>query len=270
MRKRHGLVAAVATVAVTASIAPSADAKIVPVKRTSKGATALARAIAVKPRLVKRAIWSTVPPRGVPGAVSTTSMARFPRVGRSFGILSTGDARFAHRKNSRPNTGRANLGPLIRGGRDVAILRIYVRVPKNASCLSVRFRFLSEEYPEFVKDIFNDTFIAELDSSTWDASGPSDPTVTSPDNFATTADGRPIRVNATGDTAVAPSRARGTTYDAATRLLRASTSLTPGTHSLYLSIFDQGDRQYDSAVFLDKLTIDRRHPCTSGAVVEGK
>ena len=59
---------------------------------------------------------------------------------------------------------------------------------------------------------------------------------------------------------------RGTTYDAATRILRASTRVNPGRHILYLSIFDQGDRDYDSAVFLDRLTIDRRSPCKSGAV----
>ena len=40
--------------------------------------------------------------------------------------------------------------------------------------------------------------------------------------------------------------------------LRASTRITPGIHSLFLSIFDQGDREYDSAVFVDQLTIDHR------------
>jgi len=250
--------------------APAADAKIVPVKHTTKGATAFARAIAVKPTQVQRAIWSVVPPKGVPAAIATTPLARFPRAGKTYGILSDGDARYAARKNTSPDTGRADLGPLIRGARDVTILRVYLRVPKHVSCLSVRFRFLSEEYPEFVHDIFNDAFIAELDNSTWDASGSSDPTISSPDNFAKTASGLPIRVNATGDTAVSPRWSKGTTYDAATRLLRASTPITPGRHSLYLSIFDQGDRQYDSAAFVDKLTLDNRSHCESGAVVEGK
>jgi hypothetical protein len=266
--KRHLPACAALSIAVGVA-APTAAASIVPVQRTSKGATALARAIAAKPRQVKRAIWSVVPPRGAPGAIATTPLAHFPRTGKTYGILSTGDARFAARKNKSSSTGRADLGPLIRGARDVSILRIYVRVPQNATCLSVRFRFLSEEYPEFVHDIYNDSFIAEVDRSSWDASGSADPTVTSPYNIAQTAGGFPIRVNSTGDTAVSPQRARGTTYDAATRLLRASTTVTPGVHSLYLSIFDQGDRQYDSAVFLDRLTLDRRHPCTSGAVVEG-
>ena len=269
--KRHPCAAA-AALTVAAALVPASPslANIVPVKRTARGATHLADAIAAKPSQVKRAIWSVVPPRGNPGAVATTRLTRFPRAGGSYGILTNGNAKLASTKNKHGDTSTANLGPLIRGARDVAILRIYLRVPKNANCLSVRFRFLSEEYPEFVHDIFNDAFIAELDRSTWDASGSTDPTISSPDNFAVTASGLPIRVNATGDTAVSARRARGTTYDAATRLLRASTPVTRGGHSLYLSIFDQGDRQYDSAVFLDKLTLDRLSPCKSGAVVEGQ
>ena len=61
-------------------------------------------------------------------------------------------------------------------------------------------------------------------------------------------------------------RAKGTTYDGATRVLRASTPIRRGSRTLYLSIFDQGDRQYDSAVFLDRLELDDRSPCESGAV----
>lgn len=59
-------------------------------------------------------------------------------------------------------------------------------------------------------------------------------------------------------------RAKGTTYDGATRLLRASTRITPGRHHLYLSIFDQGDRSYDSAVFLDQLVVGQRQACRTG------
>lgn len=58
--------------------------------------------------------------------------------------------------------------------------------------------------------------------------------------------------------------ARGTTYGGATRILRASPPITPGVHSLFLSIFDQGDRGYDSAAFIDNLTINRQAPCKSG------
>jgi len=61
--------------------------------------------------------------------------------------------------------------------------------------------------------------------------------------------------------------ANGTTYGGATPILRASTPITPGVHSLFLSIFDQGDRGFDSAAFIDNLTIDKHAPCTSGISV---
>ena len=51
-------------------------------------------------------------------------------------------------------------------------------------------------------------------------------------------------------------------------MLRASTKVTPGAHRLYLSMFDQGDRIYDSAVLLDNLRANRRTPCKSGLAVE--
>ena len=73
-------------------------------------------------------------------------------------------------------------------------------------------------------------------------------------------------MNAVGDARVSARRAKGTTYDAATRLLRASTRVKPGGHKLYLSLFDQGDRQYDSAVFVDGLSFRRSASCQNGAV----
>lgn len=233
-----------------------------------RAATRLARAIADDPKVVRRAVFSALPPRGNPAAVSSTPLAGFPISGKTYGILSSGNALFADGKNDEPDKGAANLGPLIRGARDVTILRVYLRVPKGANCLAVRFRFLSEEFPEFVKDEFNDAFIAELDKSTWQASGAADPRIVAPDNFAVDGKGNPIRVNAVGPASVAKSRAKGTTYDAATRRLRASTRIKPGRHSLYLSIFDQGDRDYDSAVFLDRLTLKKSGSCASGVVID--
>ena len=58
----------------------------------------------------------------------------------------------------------------VRGARDVTIMRIRVHVPQGANCLSFRFKFLSEEFPEFVGSEFNDAFIAEVGHSpTWSA-----------------------------------------------------------------------------------------------------
>ena len=68
--------------------------------------------------------------------------------------------------------------------------------------------------------------------------------------------------------------AQGTTYDGATPALTAATPISPGMHSIYLSIFDQGDGVYDSAVFLDNLRFGRvaevDRDCRPGADVARK
>ena len=256
-------------VAVTLVGGPIAEARITPTN-TRNSATALARAMAADSDQVSRAFFSLVPPRGNPAAVSTTRFNAFPRDGRSFAILSTGNTVRANRRNTSRFTGSANLGPLVRGARDVVIMRIDLRVPRDANCLSFTFRFLSEEFPEFVDDLFNDAFIAELGESEWDAgrSESQDPGVFSPRNFAVDSAGRPIRVNRVGDTSMSARAARGTTYDGGTRLLRASSPIASGRRTLYLSIFDQGDRDYDSTVLLDDLTLTDNASCQTGVVID--
>ena len=83
---------------------------------------------------------------------------------------------------------------------------------------------------------------------------------------AKTRDGKLVSVNGTGIARVSRAAAKGTTYDAATGKLRASTRVTPGPKILNLSIFDQGDRQYDSAVFVDRLLVRHAAKCRSGLV----
>ncbi len=257
-------ITAAATLAAGFAAAAPASAKIVEYP-LNPSATPVARAMTRDPTLVRRAVFSALPPSSKPAAVSTTRLAGFPTHGSSFAILSTGNARRAASPNNAPDTGSESRGPSIRGARDVVIMRIDLRIPSGANCLSFDFRFLSEEFPEFVKDIFNDAFIAELGISNWDASGKENPTVTAPNNFAQDTKGNPIRVNAVGDSTVTAGQAKGTTYDGATRRLRASTRVKPGNRRLYLSIFDQGDRLYDSAVFLDNLRASRASSCQTGA-----
>ncbi len=206
------------------------------------------------------------PPEGRPTAVSDTKVAKFPRKGNRFAILSTGDATAALKRDNSGRRSANNRGPVIRGVRDLVMLRVRFRVPENRNCLSFTFKFLSEEFPEFKNSVFNDAFLAEIDRSVWD-SPRDDPGVNSaPRNFARDAEGNRISVNAVGAARVKRAYAKGTTYDAATRTLKARTPITPGRHSLFLSIFDQGDRQYDSTVFIDRLRITRNGNCTSGVV----
>jgi hypothetical protein len=143
-------------------------------------------------------------------------------------------------------------------------MKVDLSVPVDANCVTVEFRFLSEEFPEFIGTEFNDAFIAELDTTSWTTSGSN---ITAPDNFAFDPSGNVISINAAGVTSVEADEADGTTYDGATPILAASTPITAGAHSLYLSIFDQGDHFYDSAVFVDNLTLSEAAPgaCITGA-----
>ncbi|MEX0971634.1 MAG: choice-of-anchor L domain-containing protein [Solirubrobacterales bacterium] len=242
--------------------------RIASVSRSDAGATHLARAIFEgNGRQFVRAKFVTTPPGNGPVAISTKSLSGFPSRGGSFAILSTGCSRYADKRNWGGATGCAGGGPKVRGARDATIWRIRVKVPRGANCLSFRFKFLSEEFPEFVGSQFNDAFIAELDHSpNWTTNGNRDPVIEAPRNFATTRDGNLISVNGTRNARVSRAAARGTTYDAATGKLRASTPVRPGSRLLYLSIFDQGDRQWDSTVFVDRLNVRKAKRCQSGVV----
>lgn len=261
------LVFAISAIAALAVSVPSALAEITP----TRDAMALAQAIADRAGIVTGASFVHIPPSGDPTAISTTALGEFPTSGDSYVILSSGNAAIADFPDTAGDSGTENAPvgtPPVRGARDVTTLKIDLDVPQNVSCLSLRFRFYSEEFPEWVGDEFNDAFIAELDQTTWDASGGASPTISAPDNFAFDTRGNPVTVNGIGDPAVAPAFSSGTTYDAASRRLRASTPVTPGPHSLYLTIFDQGDRIYDSAVFVDRLQLSNLNPCTRGAAAD--
>ncbi|MGI8558417.1 MAG: choice-of-anchor L domain-containing protein [Solirubrobacteraceae bacterium] len=261
-----GSVIALTALGVAGAALAGSKGKITFVRRSTAGATQLARSIFEGNSHLVQARFVAIPPDNDPVATSTKSLAGFPRHGKSYAILTTGCAHLASNPNNAPDSGCLDAGPILRGARDVTILRIRLQVPKGSNCLSFRFRYLSEEFPEFVGSIYNDAFIAELDHSNWDASGTTSPTIHAPRNFATTGNGGLISVNAAGVARVSAKNAKGTTYDGATRVLRASTPVTSGQHRLYLSIFDQGDRNYDSAVFIDHLTLTHHsgNGCHSG------
>jgi hypothetical protein len=231
------------------------------------GATALeiANGIAEDPSQVTGASFDELPPSGTPKALSSTALADFPTDGADYGLLTTGDATLANDPNSAGNSGVDDGGGNIRGDTDfdVTVLKVDLNVPVDANCVTIEFRFLSEEFPEYVGQIYNDAFIAELDTTTWTTSG-SD--ITAPDNFAFDPEGNVVSINAAGATSMTAGQANGTTYDGATPILAASTPVTAGAHSLYLSIFDQGDPILDSAVFLDNLTLSE---AAAGACVPG-
>jgi uncharacterized repeat protein (TIGR01451 family) len=231
-----------------------AQAAITPVPNNGAGATAIANAISSTPGTVTSASFAAAPPNGTPNGTANAPLSFFPTAGSTFGILTTGNVNLADDPNSAPNSGADDGGGNVRGNTDfdVSILRLGIDVPPTANCLSFNFAFYSDEFPEYVNTQYNDAFIAELDTSNWTTSGS---TIMAPNNFAFDPSNNVISINSTGNTAMNAANAAGTTYDGATPLLSAATQVTPGAHTLYLSIFDQGDRVLDSATFLDDLRV---------------
>ena len=227
----------------------------------------LATSMAQAPGIITGASFEAAPPTGTPYDLQTRSLGSFPRAGSTYAILTSGDATLADTPNSSGSSGADVGGPNVRGDTDldVTILKVDLDVPLGSNCLSVDFRFLSDEFPEFVGTSFNDAFIAELDTSDWTTAGSE---ITAPHNFAFDAAHNVISINAAGAASMSAVEGAGTTYDGATPLLSASTPITPGAHSLYLSIFDQGDHFWDSAVFLDRLRLaSAGSTCQEGATV---
>lgn len=246
----------------------TAIAAIVPVAHDAAGALSLAHALATDPAVVTGASFQTVPVNGTPHAVADAPLSSFPTNGGTFAVLTSGNAQYADDANVSGGTGEALGGLAVRGDtdRDVTVLQIDLNVPATSNCLTVDFQFYSDEFPEYVNSAYNDAFIAELDASTWTTAGS---TITAPDNFAFDPSGDVISINSSGNTAMNAADAAGTTYDGATPLLSASTPITPGAHTLYLSIFDQGDQILDSAVFVDNLVLgfqaNPEQNCAQGA-----
>jgi LPXTG-motif cell wall-anchored protein len=232
----------------------------------SANATDIAAAIAAPGTDVTGASFVAIP-GGTPDGVGNSTLGGFPTQGSSFGILTTGDVNSATDAPPSTDTGTTtdDGGDNVRGDTDfdVSILKINFTVGEGMNCLSFDFRFFSEEYPEFVGGIYDDAFIAELDNSTWTTNGPA---ISAPNNFAFDPAHNPISINAAGATSMVAGPL-DTTYDGATPTLTASTAVTPGDHSLYLSIFDQGDNRFDSAVFLDNLIVGHsaQGGCVTGA-----
>ena len=241
--------------------AASAGAAVTP----SRDANAVAAAIPAAGMSIGAASFLSIPPGGNPAGVSDTPIAPFPADGPTYAVLSTGDATQADQPDqagvfptvdddgTTPPTGRGD------SARDVTTLEIPISVPAGANCLSFDFRFLSEEYPDFLDSQFNDAFIAEIDSSTWVSSGPA---FTGLENdFALDATGAPLTVHSAQAGLSAPNAA-GTPFGGASAPLRAKTAVTPGAHTVILSILDLNDDFYDTAVFADALRTSNESAAT--------
>jgi hypothetical protein len=265
------LLATAAVVASSLSLGPATPVLAEDGDPADALAAEVAAAIVDQPSFVAGA---SFPELAAPEAVMTqgSRVASFPTVPGEFAVLSTGRASRLEEENGSGGDGDSLAGPSPSRGNsaeDVTVLKIDLHVPQSANCLvGLDFRFLSEEYPEYVGSAYNDAFIAELDKSTWTTQGS---TIIAPDNFAFDPDGNPITINTVGALSMTQEAAEGTTFDGSTPSLTAATPITPGAHSLYLSIFDQGDSALDSAVLVDNLRLGSVAPenCKPGAVLAG-
>jgi hypothetical protein len=185
-----------------------------------------------------------------------------PDDGASFGVMTTGNVELADPPNSDSGSGSDNL-QTTRDVHDLSVLKLDLAVPSGANCLSFDLVFYSEEYPEYVGTEFNDGFLAELDADTW-SYNPETNTVDAPNNFAFDENHNLLTVNSASFAATGETELQ---YDGSTQLLTAATPVSPGEHSLYLSLFDAGDGIYDTAVFLDNLRAGTAVPggCVAGA-----
>jgi hypothetical protein len=191
--------------------------------------------------------------------LGTAPLDQFPTSGDAFAILSTGFAGNADRPNNEPNL-TAILGGLNNSeGNDLVQLALTLQVPAGINCASFDFTFYSEEYPEYVGNVYNDSFLAEVGGSNFVISGTQ---VIAPHNFAFDTAGNNISVNTVFTYLVTST----TTYDGRTSLLRASTVVTPGTATEFVfSVQDLGDSELDSTVFLDKFFWSNNSTCGQGA-----
>ena len=182
---------------------------------------------------VTGAAFTQRPPSGNPAATANDDLALFPLKGPRYGILSTGDATAVSAPNSSGSSSTDNGGG---GGghggvvNDLVTLRIDLDVPDNRNCLTMDYRFLTEEFPEYVGSQYNDCVPRRARQQRFQRRRLRSAS-RAPSNFAFGPDGNLTTVNSAGTSA---DNALGTTYDGATPILRATTPIEPGSHSVYL------------------------------------
>lgn len=213
-----------------------------------------------------------------------------PKRGKALAVLSTGIADYDPNNNTTcPQDGKDFY---LKNGKDpdpqakdkdaydMVALSMEVVVPTNARSLSFDFHFFTTEYPEYLDDIYNDTFWVQMEHAGDSAKGISPFT----GNISFDKNGTPIRLNGaffsicdpfpskpkTNQMCTSPaSTLTGTGYakgecqrgyagnftvanGGSTGWLTTTAPVPPGKKvKLTFSIFDKGDGILDSAVVMD-------------------
>ena len=150
LRCAGALVAATALLVLNASTAAAA---ITATTSDGAGATAIANTLPSDAATVTGASYDAVPASGTPNGTADSALAGFPTDPSTFGILTNGDVSLADDANDDEGSGVGNGGGNIRGDHATSTSRSSTSaldVPTETNCLGIDFRFLSEEFPEFV------------------------------------------------------------------------------------------------------------------------
>jgi hypothetical protein len=177
------------------------------------------------------------------------SISGFPTEGSSFFVISTGATSSALLPNDSEGTSTELEGLNTSLGEDLVTISFVMTPPAGAACLSFDFKFFSEEFPEFVNQGYNDTFLAEKSASTFTIEAGK---AIAPNNVAFDSGGNPITVDTV--LGVDALNAVGTTYDGATATLSTDAPFEVdalGNLTMVFSIMDLGDSVWDSTAFLD-------------------
>ncbi len=178
-------------------------------------------------------------------------LSGFPIRGTTYAAISTGNAADAPKLNTEGSLSTELDGLNTKQGYDLVQLSVTLRVPPGANRWLVDYKFLSEEYPEYVGSIFNDAFLIEEPYSKFEIL--SDSTIQAPYNVALDPYGDLVCVNTVGVVGMSPWRSLSTTYDGGTATLTAGMFVPPGRDfiTIVFSVMDLGDPVWDTTVFLD-------------------
>lgn len=222
----------------------------------------LATALGTASVTITGAQFTRIRTQGVPAVVGTVPAASFPREGATFAALSTGNVPDLTVSPATPSS----LTPPFLGA--ATTLRVAFTVPPGANCLALDYRLLADA---FINN-GDDAFVAELDASTWSHNGS---VLAAPLDFARTPAGDTVRLaTIAGLLDLGPGATTGFAF--AGPVMVARTAVTPGAHSVFLTVLDQGTfHQAATGVLLDGLrtstVADSAADCGPGlgAVVTG-